>query len=55
MRRMISEAVPPIWKAKVSAAGLTVRVGVAAVTFKVTGTDLGLPLEPAAVMVTEPL
>jgi hypothetical protein len=36
--------------------GLTVRVlGVAAVTFKVTGTDFGLPVEPAAVIVTVPL
>ena len=48
-------AVPPIWEAKVSEEGLTVRVGAADDTFKVTGTVFGLPVEPAAVMVTEPL
>jgi len=45
----------PIWKAKVSEEGVTVRVGGAGVTVKVTGTVFGLPVEPGAVMVTDPL
>jgi hypothetical protein len=48
-------AEPPVWYAKLSEAGLTVSVGAAAVTLKVTGTVFGLPVEPAAVIVTEPL
>ena len=55
LRVCATGAVPPIWNAKESEAGLTVRVGAPCVTFKVTGTVFGLPLEPAAVIVTEPL
>jgi len=46
-------AVPPVWYAKVSEDGVTVRGG--GVTFKVTGKVTGLPVEPWAVTVTEPL
>ncbi len=48
-------AVPPICQAKLSAAGLTVKVGAEVETVRVTGTVLGLPVEPGAVIVTEPL
>jgi hypothetical protein len=48
-------AVPPISSTKLSEAGLTVKVGVAGVTVRVTGTVFGLPVEPVAAIVTEPL
>ncbi len=47
--------VPPVCQAKVSEVGATVSDGVPAVTFRVTGTLLGLAAEPDAVTVIAPL